>query len=238
MRGGKRILAVIPARGGSKGIPKKNVLPVAGKPLIAYTTELLAHMPWIDHAAVSTDSEEVAAEAAKAATTTIIWRPEALSGDRVGDMPVLRHALARAEAESKVSCDVVVMLQPTSPLRRVREVEGCVDLLLSGDWDSVWTVSETDLSYHPSKQVGISSSGALEFFVDGGQAIIARQQLKPAYHRNGVAYAFRSDFVRASDSVFSQHRSTALITQGTHISIDTMQDVRAVEMTLRERSTS
>lgn len=233
MRSGKRILAVIPARGGSKGIPGKNIIPLAGKPLIAYTTELLDQMPWIDHAAVSTDSEDIAAEAIKAGNAHLIRRPENLSGDLIGDMPVLRHALTTFEANNEIICDVVVMLQPTSPLRSVAEVEGCVDLLLAADWDSVWTVSETNLSYHPAKQVSIGSTGELDFFLHAGETIIARQQLEPAYHRNGVAYAFTSDFVRASDSVFSRQRSTAYITHGDHISIDTMEDVHEIETQLR-----
>ena len=233
MRSGKRILAVIPARGGSKGIPGKNIIPLAGKPLISYTTELLDQMPWIDHAAVSTDSEDIAAEATKTGNAQLIWRPENLSGDLIGDMPVLRHALTTFEANNDITCDVVVMLQPTSPLRSVAEVEGCVDLLLAGNWDSVWTVSETNLSYHPAKQVSIASTGELDFFVHAGETIIARQQLEPAYYRNGVAYAFISDFVRASDSVFSRQRSTAYITHGDHISIDTIDDVQEIATKMR-----
>lgn len=235
MRDGKQILAVLPARGGSKEIPKKNIIPLAGKPLISYTTELLAKMSWIDGAAVSTDSREIAAEATKAGTAQIVWRPPHLSGDQVGDMPVLRHALETFEANNNVAFDVVIMLQPTSPLRSVLEVEGCVDRLLAGDWDSVWTVSETKLSFHPLKQVRIASAGEVEFYVDDGQAIIARQQLTPTYYRNGVAYAFRSDFVRASDSVFSPQRSTAFVTRGEHISIDSMDDLQAVESALRKQ---
>lgn len=236
MRHGKQILAVIPARGGSKGIPGKNIIPLAGKPLICHTTELLEQMAWIDLATVSTDSEKIATEATKAGNAEIIWRPENLSGDLIGDMPVLRHALATVEANKDLNFDVVVMLQPTSPLRSVTEVEGCVDLLLGGDWDSVWTVSETNLSYHPAKQVRMSRKGDLDFFVDEGQAVIARQQLQPAYYRNGAAYAFRADFVRASDSVFSPQNSTALITHGNHISIDTIDDVQAVEEILSKLS--
>ena len=236
MRRGKRILAVIPARGGSKGIPNKNISSVAGKPLISYTTELLKELPWIDSAVVSTDSAAIADVALGPGTVEIVWRPEELSGDNIGDMPVLAHALATVETKRHERYEIVVMLQPTSPLRAVGDVEACVDSLLEGSWSSVWTVSETDLTYHPQKQVRISSSGAVDFYLPGGATVIARQQLEPAYHRNGVCYSFTADFVKSSDSVFSPGASAALITPGRHISIDTPEDLREVTAVIESKT--
>jgi len=236
VRRGKRILVVIPARGGSKGILQKNITPVAGRPLISYTTEFLAELPWVDMAVVSTNDTDIAAEALRARTAEIVWRPEELSGDRVGDMPVLAHALSESEATSGKRCDVVVMLQPTSPLRTASDVEECVETLLEGAWDSVWTVSETNLSYHPTKQVKLSPEGVLDFYLELGPQIIARQQLEPSFHRNGVCYAFTADFVRTSQSVFSPGKSTAQVTPGHHVSIDTPDDILAVERALHQRT--
>ena len=236
MRHGKRVLVVIPARGGSKGIPRKNIIPVAGKPLITYTTELLREIPWVDWAVVSTDDRDIAKEALRAGTTEIVWRTEDLSGDRIGDMPVLAHALSESEATTGEQCDVVVMLQPTSPLRTASDIEECVDTLLEGSWDSVWTVSETELSHHPQKQVKLSPDGVLDFYLESGSLIIARQQLEPAFHRNGVCYAFTADFVRRSDSVFSPGKSTARVTPGQHISIDTPEEIVAVEREMQNRA--
>lgn len=229
----KRVLAVIPARGGSKGIPRKNITNVAGKPLIRYTTELLAELSWIDLGVVSTDDPAIAQEALLAPGIEVIWRPKDLAGDRIGDMPVLAHALEEAEASSGLPFDVVVMLQPTSPLRRAVDVLECVSALITGQWDSVWTVSKTDLKFHPMKQVKILPGGKIEFYIDSGSQVIARQQLESAFHRNGVAYAFTAEFVRTADSVFSPGRSSALFTPGLHISIDTAEDIVAVEDFLR-----
>lgn len=232
MRRGKRVLAVIPARGGSKGIPHKNITPVAGIPLVHHTTKLLKELPWIDAAVVSTDDPAIAEESLRAGTVDIVWRPADISGDRVGDMPVLAHALSEQEANSDVEYDIVLMLQPTSPLRSVDEVEECIDTLLGGDWDSVWTVSETATSYHPQKQVRLSPGGKLEFYLDSGEQIVARQELQPAYHRNGVCYAFTAEFVRAGNSVFSSGRSTAVVLSRPHVSIDTAADLTLVESEL------
>jgi CMP-N-acetylneuraminic acid synthetase len=229
----KRVLVVIPARGGSKGIPHKNITPVAGKPLIHYTTELLTELAWIDGAVVSTDDQDIAAEALVAKTAEVVWRPAELAGHRIGDMPVLAHALGEAEAKAGSSFDVVVMLQPTSPLRSADDVLDCASTLIEGDWDAVWTVSESDLTYHPQKQVKILPGGSIEFYLDSGSQIIARQQLESAFHRNGVAYAFTADFVRTADSVFSPGRSSAVVTPGRHISIDTRDDILAVEQAMQ-----
>jgi len=128
------------------------------------------------------------------------------------------------------------MLQPTSPLRTAVEVEECVDTLLAGNWDSAWTVSETDTSYHPKKQVQIASNGELSFFLDSGKSVVARQELQPAYHRNGVAYAFSAAFVRDATSVFSPGRSTAVVSSRPHISIDSLADLERVEKAIKERA--
>ena len=216
-------------------MPLKNIAPVAGKPLIRYTTELVSELHWVDGAVVSTDNDDIAAEALVSERVNVVWRPERLAGDRVGDMPVLAHALGQAESESAVLFDVVVMLQPTSPLRTANDVLDCVRVLIAEDCDAVWTLSETNATYHPEKQVKLLPNGRIGFYVEAGSQIIARQQLDPAFHRNGAAYAFTADFVRTAESVFSPGRSGAVLTTGSHISIDTSEDLLAVEQILQQR---
>jgi CMP-N,N'-diacetyllegionaminic acid synthase len=226
---GSRVLAIIPARGGSKGIPKKNIALVAGKPLISYTTELTQTLPWLDSTVVSTDSQEIGGVATQTPGVEVVWRPEELSGDRIGDHPVLHHALLAREEHTGEHYDIVLMLQPTSPLRTAEDIEGCVTQLHEGNWDAVWSVSETELTYHPRKQLALSAEGNLGFVIPGGQAIVARQELEPVFHRNGVCYAFTRDFLMGSDSTFSDGKTSAIVTPGAHISIDTPEDLLAVE---------
>ena len=104
MRQGKKILVVIPARGGSKGIPHKNIALVAGVPLIRYTTELLRELDWVDDAVVSTDDSAIAEEALRSGTAEIIWRPADLPGDRVGDMPSRRRNLPEGSRMTSSCC--------------------------------------------------------------------------------------------------------------------------------------
>jgi len=226
------VLAVIPARGGSKGIPKKNIALLAGKPLLSYTTELISHLPWIDKAVVSTDSSEIAEVAQRSAGVGIVWRPEEISGDRIGDRDVLHHALTEAEAVDGTTYDVVLMLQPTSPLRTEENVTDCITTLVEGKWDAVWTVSATDLSYHPRKQLTLDAEGRLGFFVQGGEAIIARQELTPVFHRNGVCYALKRELLLNTEGIWAPEKTTAVVIPGHHISIDTSEDLLAVEATM------
>jgi len=184
----KRILAVVPARGGSKGVPLKNIRPVGGIPLIAHTARTISECPFIDRAVVSTDGEAIARIAEESGLAAPFRRPESLSGDRIADWDVLVHALVEMERIDACVYDVVMMLQPTSPLRKPSQLIKVLETLILERYDSVWTVSETDVKFHPLKQLVITD-GRLDYFDPRGRDIIARQQLGKAYHRNGLAYA-------------------------------------------------
>lgn len=233
MIGDKRILAVVPARGGSKGVPLKNIHPLHGKPLIAHTAELIAGLLWIDRAVVSTDHERIAEVAESHGLPAPFRRPAPLSGDRIGDVPVLAHALEAMEARDDVTYDVVVMLQPTSPLRRASDVEATVRKLVQEGRDAVWTVSPTDLKYHPRKQLTLEG-GRLAFHDPEGAQVIARQQLTPLYHRNGAAYAIARETLLSGD-LMGANSGAVVIEDATMISIDTPGDFAAVADILAAR---
>lgn len=230
---GKRTLAVVPARGGSKGLPLKNLRQVAGRPLVALAGDVCRQLPWLDRAVVSTDHAEIKRIAEASGLAAPFLRPEAISGDRIGDWDVLIHALTQVEAIDGLQYDVVIMLQPTSPLRRPEEVTRTVEALLDGDWDAAWTVSETDSKGHPLKQLTINAN-RLDYYDPQGAAIIARQQLKPVYHRNGVAYAIARQCL-VEQRTIKGARTRAVVLEGDHVSIDTEHDIRLIEYLLRER---
>ncbi len=225
--GGHRVLAVCPARGGSKGIALKNLRPVGGIPMVARVGQLCRELDWLDRAVVSTDHEEIASVAEASGLSAPFRRPEALSGDRIGDLDVLHHALTTCEAVDDIAYDIVVMLQPTSPLRRAEHVTGAVDALADGDWDACWTVSETDSKAHPLKQL-IIESDQLDYYDADGANIVARQQLSPVYHRNGLAYAVTRSCIIDQKTIMGR-RTRALVTPGHFVSIDTEYDIALVE---------
>lgn len=228
---GKRVLAVVPARGGSKGILLKNLQPVLGIPLVARVGHVVASVGVIDHAVVSTDHAEIAAVARESGLDAPFLRPESLSGDRVADWDVLVHALLEMEKIDGLSYDIVVMLQPTSPLRRPEDVTAAIEMLVAEDCDSVWTVSETDPKNHPLKQLTVTD-GALDYDDPRGAEIIARQQLAPVYHRNGVAYVMTRQCLLDQRTIKGE-RALALVVEGCHVSIDTRWDLDLVEYVMK-----
>lgn len=224
---GLRILVVCPARGGSKGIPHKNLKPFLGVPLVARVGHLVQEIPAIDRAVVSTDSEDIARVARESGLDAPFYRPEELSGDRISDLQVLTHALHEMERLDGTTYDIVVMLQPTSPLRTADHVRDTIQMLVDDDWDAVWTVSETDSKGHPLKQLTVTD-GRLDYYDQAGKQIIARQQLVPVYHRNGVAYAIRRNCLLEQKSI-SGERTGALVIEGHMVSIDTLWDLELAE---------
>ena len=233
---GKSVLAVVPARGGSKGIRLKNLRQVGGVPLVAKVGSVIKELPFIDLAVVSTDHDDIAQVAQTAGLQVPFRRPESLSGDQIGDLDVLTHALQQCESIYDKVFDVVLMLQPTSPLREAGHVEACVSKLILENWDSVWTVSRTDSKAHPLKQLYLDGTGTLEFWDPAAASIIARQQLSPVYHRNGIAYAFTRDCLLTQKSIKGA-RAGALVVEGEHVSIDTNWDIDLVEFILSRQTT-
>ncbi len=230
MLNNKKILVVVPARGGSKGIKLKNLQPLNGIPLVSIVGRVVQRLPWVDRAVVSTDHDEIAAAAQAEGLAAPFRRPEEISGDRIGDWDVLHHALLACEELDGCTYDVIVMLQPTSPFRRPEHVEETVHHLLDGAYDSVWTVSETDSKAHPLKQLVIKDD-LLDYYDPEGAKIIARQQLKPVYHRNGVAYAITRQCLEEQKTIKGKRTSAVIITDPL-VNIDTMDDLTYAEFLL------
>lgn len=227
----KKILAVVPARGGSKGILEKNLRTVGGVPLVAKVAEVLKGLDEIDRVVVSTDSDRIASVAELAGIAAPFRRPASISGDRVGDLEVLTHALRVMEEMDSCIYDIVVMLQPTSPLRTAQNVKDCLNKLVDENLDSVWTVSETDSKNHPLKQLTVGEGGELGYYDPSGSSIIARQQLMPLYHRNGVAYVMSRECLTKQKTIMG-NRAAALIIKEPNVSIDTLWDLMLVNYIL------
>ena len=230
MIAGRRVLAVVPARGGSKGVPLKNVKPVAGLPLIAFTAKTIERCPFIDRSVVSTDSSAIATVAASHGLQAPFVRPERLSGDLIGDWDVLTHALAEMERIDRAEYDVVLMLQPTSPLRTPEQLLRVLEMLVAEALDSVWTVSETDVKFHPLKQLTLVD-GRLDHFDARGRSVVARQQLGKVYHRNGVAYAMTRQCLLEQQTLLGKRAGAVVITEAV-VNIDTLDDFERLERLL------
>lgn len=221
---GRRVLAVVPARGGSKGVPLKNLRTIAGESLVARAGRVAGSVAEIDRAVVSTDHDGIAAAAEAAGLAAPFRRPGGLSGDRIADWDVLQHALTFMESLDGLTYDIVLMLQPTSPSRTAIHVRDTLEKLVAGGFDSVWTVSETDSKAHPLKQLTVSEDGDLDHYDPRGREIIARQQLQPVYHRNGIAYAITRECLLGQRSIKGR-RCGAVVIAGSVSNIDTELDL-------------
>ena len=232
MIGDKRILVVVPARGGSKGVKLKNIRPINGIPLVALVGRLVNQLPYVDRAVVSTDHPKIAEIAKESGLDVPFLRPQELSGDIVADGPVLHHALLACEKIDKQQYDVVVMLQPTSPFRKPSHVTAAVNKLIEGGYDAVWTVSESDSKAHPLKQLVIEND-RLDYYDPAGAAIIARQQLKPVYHRKGVAYVMTRELI-ADKKAIKGAKTSCVVIEDMLVNIDTELDFKLAEFMLEQ----
>ena len=235
MINGLKVLAVVPARGGSKGILLKNLRTIQGSALVAIAGDIAKCVPEIDRRVVSTDHEEIAKVAQLSGLDAPFMRPTEIAGDRISDWDVLIHALKETEKIDGITYDIIVMLQPTSPLRKVSDVSSAIKMLVDGGYDAVWSVSESDSKAHPLKQL-IIRDNEMSYWDSRGAEIIARQQLVPVYHRNGVVYAITRSCLVDQKSI-KGHRTGAYLVKGNNVSIDTEWDIGLVEFILsRENS--
>ena len=159
----KTVLAIVIARGGSKGIKLKNLRKINNKTLIWHVGRVIKKMKYLDKAIISTDHYKIAKEATKVGIEVPFLRPKKIAGDRISDVAVLRHALSKIEKIDKKKYNIVLMLQPTSPIRTISQINNCLKILIENNADSVWTVSKTDTKLHPDKQLLIKNKN-LNFF--------------------------------------------------------------------------
>ena len=154
----KKILAIIPARGGSKGIKLKNLQKINKKSLIEILANVIKQTKYIDEAIISSDHIDIINEAVRFGLNFYFKRPKNLSSDFIADLPVLQHALKVTEAKLNRVFDVILMLQPTSPMRKPSDIENVIIKLIDNKYDSVWTIDKVDHKFHPDKQLIINNN--------------------------------------------------------------------------------
>lgn len=182
----KRIVGIIPARGGSKSILRKNLALLNGRPLLAYACEAALASSRLDRVVVNTDDQEIAAVARAHGVEVPFLRPAELAEDSTLVVHALAHMLRWFESEQRYRPDAIALIQPTSPLRRAEHVDAAVDLFVSSGADTVVTVIPVPHQFNPTSVLRLDGHGCLVPFVDGPQ--ILRRQDKPAvFARNGPA---------------------------------------------------
>jgi CMP-N-acetylneuraminic acid synthetase len=228
-----RILGLVPARAGSKGVPGKNVRLLAGRPLIAYTAAAALGSGVLDRVVLSTDSDAIAEVGRAAGLEVPFIRPAELAADATPMLPVIRHAIDTL-AQSGWRADILVLLQPTSPLRTADHIRAAVALLEEGRADSVVSVVRVPAHLSPDYVMRIDD-GRLQPFLPEGYRVTRRQDARPAYSRDGTVYACWRGTIERFGNIYGNDSRPLLIAAADSLSIDTADDWAAAERALAVR---
>jgi CMP-N,N'-diacetyllegionaminic acid synthase len=236
MIGELSVLAVVPARGGSKSIPRKNLKTVGGISLVGRAAQVAAALPMIDAALISTDDPEIAAEAKAHGLDAPFVRPPELSGDSATSVDMWRHAWLAAEAHYGRRFDLSVLLEPTSPLRRPDDVERTLRALVDAGAPAAATVSPTPAHYTPHKTLKINDNGEIDFYLEGGAKHSLRQGIPAYYHRNGLCYAVTRDHL-VNQGCIIDRGAVAVVVDRRVVNIDEVFELELAEWLLeREKN--
>lgn len=218
----KRVLAIIPARGGSKGIPKKNIIDLAGKPLIAWTIEASYCSKYITKTIVSSDSDEIL-EVAKNHNSNILKRPDELATDISLSEIVVKHAIENMEEKF----DYIVLLQPTSPLRDTTDIDCAFENLFCSNATALISVCEYDNKI--LKAFKENEFGYIEGISNNKYPFMRRQDLPKTYISNGAIYIIKVDEFLKNNSFLTDKTISFVMSETKSFDIDTEEDLRKVE---------
>jgi CMP-N,N'-diacetyllegionaminic acid synthase len=227
------VLGIVPARSGSKGVPGKNLRPLAGQSLLAYTARAARDSGVLDRVVLSTDSEEIAREGRRVGLDVPFLRPPMLAADDTPMLPVLQHAIETLEGTGW-SADLLVLLQPTSPLRRPEHIRDAVQLLRESGADSVVTVVELPRHLSPDYVMRLEE-GRLRPFLPEGARITRRQDARAAYSRDGTVYACWPSTIERFGNIYGDDCRPLVVDAAESLSIDSASDWDAAEQVLGRR---
>jgi CMP-N,N'-diacetyllegionaminic acid synthase len=221
---GKKILALIPARGGSKGIPHKNITQLGEKPLLAWTVEAAKASKYVDRLILSSDDEQIISVAKSIGCDVPFIRPSDLSQDDTPGMAPVFHALEQIKGY-----DYILQLQPTSPLRTEIDIDSAIELCLDGNAHSCVSVTEPDKS--PYWMYTLNENLKMSPLLDG--QYIRRQELPAVYALNGAIYIAQVDWIFKNKSFLSRETLAYIMPKERSVDIDTMIDITIAEALLK-----
>ena len=227
-----KILAIIPARGGSKGLPKKNILDLYGKPLIAWSIEASLNSKYITTTLVSSDSEEILSISKKYGSSTI-KRPQNLATDTASSESAIIDALKRLKEDSQ-EFDYLVVLQPTSPLRDAKDIDESLELFFNSDATALISVCETDNKI--LKAFKENESGYIDGISNNDYPFARRQDLPKTYMSNGAIYIIKVDDFLNSGTLFTDKTISYIMSDEKSIDVDTKEDLASIKTILEAKN--
>ena len=230
-----QILGLIPARGGSKGIPRKNIVPLAGKPLLAYTCEAAMQSRFLTRTLLNTDDPEIAVIGQKYGVEVPFLRPQELAQDETPILPVIQHTLKWLAENDNFLPEAVVLLQPTSPLRSAVHIDEAAQVFQGHSADTVVSVAEVPHQFSPVSLMQINENHQLHPYLEG--PMILRRQEKPrVYARNGPAVLIVRREVLLQGKLYGDRIYPYLMDRISSLDIDDVTDLQIAECWLREKA--
>ncbi len=236
MPGRERVLGLIPARGGSKGIPRKNIRMLAGKPLLQYTAEAALAAKTLSKVVLSTEDPEIAQVGRLCGLEVPFLRPTELARDNTPTLPVLQHAIRFLEDRGECF-QAVCLLQPTTPFRSAKLIDQCVRTLYSSHADSVITVLPVPPEHNPHWVYFQSEDGLLRLSTGESTPMARRQDLPSAFHREGSVYVMWRDVVMCQNSLYGDRVVGCLADCEVTVNLDTIDDWNRAEKLMAGRQT-
>jgi len=229
------ILGLVTARGGSKGIPRKNIRPLAGKPLIAWTIEAARASRRLSRIVVSTDDQQIADVCRRYGADVPFLRPAEIAGDQSPHVLAILHALDWLASHQSYRPAYLVLLQPTSPLRTGEDIDAAIAVAIEKNAEAVVSVVETH--DHPWLVRRLTTQGTLEPFVTCELAYPRRQDLPPAFALNGAVYVYRTDWLLQHRTLDCPGAQAHVMPHDRSLQVDTPWDLRLAGLILQDRLT-
>ena len=223
------VLGVIPARGGSKGIPRKNIRDMAGKPLIGWAIDEGLKSRYVDRLVLSTDDQEIARVARDYGAEVPFMRPPELARDTSTGIDPVIHMIDTLPEKY----DYVVLLQPTSPLRTVEDIDGCIEQCIEHDADCC--ISMVEAATSPYYAFTLTRENRLKFVIEQDSYFTARQQLPKTYEPNGAVYVARCDWLRKTGKYLTGQTMAYIMPRERSLDVDDLFDFELCEMVLKKR---
>ncbi|MCR9183530.1 MAG: acylneuraminate cytidylyltransferase family protein [Flavobacteriaceae bacterium] len=226
------ILAIIPARGGSKGIPGKNIKPLGGMPLLHYTVEAARESTMLSRVILSSDDSEIITVARALGLEVPFVRPAHLATDRSGSLEVVQHALTFFK-EMGEPFDAVCLLQPTTPFREKESIDKAIQQFIEKEYDSLVSVREVPAEYNPHWVFEADEKGCLHIATGEKELIKRRQDLPKAYFRDGSIYLMKSEVILEQNSLYGKAMGFVVSEGKRYVNLDTLEDWEFGEVILK-----
>jgi len=229
-----KILGIIPARGGSKGIPGKNIKNLGGKPLIAYTFDSILHSKYLSKTILSSDDSKIISVAKNIGLEAPFIRPEELAGDNTPTLDVVTHAL-NFYKDQNIDFDAVCILQPTTPFREMNLIDKAIEKFKEGDFDSLITVRKVPDEFNPH-WVFEQKEGSLKIATGEKEIIPRRQELPTSYFRDGAIYLTKTKVLLKKRSLYGDSIGFIDTSDSHFVNLDTLEDWKQAENILNQRN--